>query len=183
MNILFLLENRPFVHGVVLQLIISLMVYVLARVGYIILTGTKKNLKTEVKYFIGMSYISFVLALTMTYLDLTLDLSTIQYRINLIPFDTVTRYWPLDGEYSVYNLIGNFIIMFPMLPILSYSFNVTSFKKAALFTAFFIFAIEFMQLFVTTTRAFDVDDFILNFGGFLVSGLLWTLIKKVQTPK
>src|SRR5699024_10356338 len=129
--------------------------------GYLILYKGKIIWSNELKAFVGIVYINFVIALTMTPLNLTLDMNSIRSRIQIIPFDTVTRYWPLDGEYSLYNILGNFLMMFPMLPILTYSFKIISIKKATLFTAFFIVSIEMMQLFFTSSRACDIDDFIL----------------------
>lgn len=183
MNILTLLEDRPFVREVLLHFVLFMFIYIIIRVGYLILSKGKRSTVNEVKYLIGMVYINFVLALTMTPLHLNFDWVSIHSRIQIIPFDTVTRYWPLDGEYSLYNIVGNFIMMFPMLPILTYSFNITSIKKATIFTAFFILSVEVLQLFLTTTRAFDIDDFILNFAGFLVSILVWQIVKSVRIAK
>jgi|GEM_PF-2616615 len=183
MNILTLLADRPFVSEVLLHFILFMFIYIIIRIGYLILKKGKHSTSNEVRYLIGMVYINFVIALTLTPLHLQINWDSIISRIQIIPFDTVTRYWPLDGEYSLYNIVGNFLMMFPMLPILTYAFNVTSIKKATLFTAFFIVAIEIMQLFLTSTRACDIDDFILNFGGFLVSIIIWQMIKSIRVAK
>lgn len=186
MNILILLEsleNRPFVSDILLHYVLFMVMYCILRIGFLILQTGKWSLASDFRYFVGMLYINFVIALTMTPLHLNFNVASMVSRMQLVPFDTVTRYWPMDGEYSLYNIIGNFLMMFPMLPILTYGFRVKSLKKATLFTAFFILAIELMQLVLTDTRAFDIDDFILNFGGFLVSIIVWQFIKRVKLAK
>ncbi|GBU11202.1 hypothetical protein AwErysi_08180 [Erysipelotrichaceae bacterium] len=182
MNFFELLENRPFVSQVVLHYTLFMLLYLIIRTSYIILMG-KWDRKNEISYFIGMLYINFVIALTMTPVDLTLDSVSILSRIQLHPFDTVTRYWPLDGEYSLYNILGNLILMIPMLPILTYCFKVSSIKKGFIFTLFFTASIEIGQLFFTTTRACDIDDVILNMGGFCISAVLWWFIQKIRVVK
>ncbi len=182
MNFFELLENRPFVGNVLKQYILFMLLYVVIRIAYLILQG-KWNHKKEISYFIGMLYLNFVIALTMTPLELTMDRVSIAERIQLVPFDTVTRYWPLDGEYSLYNIIGNLILMIPILPVLRYCFDVKSIKKAFFFTIFFTLSIEVLQLFFTTARAFDVDDIILNITGFCISAVIWWLLQKVKVVK
>lgn len=183
MNLLVLFEDRPFVISVLIHYFIFMLLYVLIRIGWILLQSGKRNNKSELKYFCGMLYINFVLALTMTPLHLTADLDSIISRIQLVPFDTVSRYWPMDGEYSIYNIIGNILMMFPILPILTSCFNVKYIRQAFIFTVFFTVSIELLQLILTSTRAFDVDDIILNIGGFLVSALLWKLFKSIKIAK
>ncbi|MGL5042509.1 MAG: VanZ family protein [Culicoidibacterales bacterium] len=182
MNFFHLLDNRPFVSAVIVQYILFILLYVLIRICYVILQRKWEKNK-ELGYFIGMLYFTFVIAITTTRLNLTLEGASILARIQLMPFDTVTRYWPLDGEYALYNIIGNFILMIPILPILRYCFMIKSVKKAFVFTLFFTLSIEVAQLFFTTSRAFDVDDIILNVSGFCISALFWWLFQKIKVVK
>lgn len=179
MNIFTLLNNRPFVASVLMHYVLFMLLYIMIRICVLFITHKRAG-KGELRYFFGMLYINFVLALTFTPVDFTLNIPDILSRIQLIPFDTVTRFWPLDGEYSLYNIIGNVLLMIPILPVLTYNFKMTSIKTAAAFTAVFIICIEVGQLFFTTTRICDIDDFILNMLGFFLSALLWNIIKKVR---
>jgi len=183
MNILDLLtslEDRPFIQQILLQYFLFMVICVIIRIGYVILNPGKLSLRHSFRYFVGMAYLNFVLALTLTPLHLNYDVGSMLARTQLVPFDTVTRYWPMDGEYSLYNIVGNFLMMFPMLPVLTYSFRVKSIKIALLFTAFFIIMIEIMQLVLTTTRTCDIDDFILNFSGFVLTIFIWKIIQRIR---
>jgi VanZ like family. len=179
MAVIKLFEDRPFVTRVLTHFLLYMLLYIIIRIGYLIISKQRLK-KDELANFIGMMYITFVLALTISPLDLTLNSANIQARIQLVPFDTVTRYWPLDGEYSFYNIIGNLLLMFPILPILTYSFKVKSYKVACFFVTYFVIFIEIMQLFFTTTRACDIDDFILNIIGFLLSSIIWRFLQRIK---
>lgn len=179
MNLFTLIEDRPFVSSVIEHFFLFMLLYVMIRIS-VVLINKGRFAKNEFRYFVGMLYFSFVLAITFTPVDFTTDWGSIISRIQLIPFDTVTRYWPLDGDYSLYNIIGNVILMIPILPILTTNFGIGTFGNAIRFTVVFILFIEIGQLFFTTTRVFDVDDFILNMLGFFISALLWQIMKKVK---
>lgn len=182
MNILQLFDNRPFIRAVILHFIFFMIVYGIIQIGYCILYRAK-NKKIELRQIIGMMYLTFVLALTMTPLEINFNWEEWRERIQLVPFDTVTRYWPLDGEYSTYNLVGNTLLMIPMIPILTNAFGIYSLKRAFGFTLFFVMIIEVLQLFATRTRAMDIDDVILNMGGFIVSFLIWIILKKIKISR
>jgi glycopeptide antibiotics resistance protein len=186
MNVLTLLTNleqRPFIRQILLQYILFMVIYFVLRVAYLFLSGHKWSLNDGLKYFVCALYFNFVLALTLTPLDINFSLASMVERIQLVPFDTVSRFWPLEGEYSLYNIVGNFLMMFPLFPVLQYSFGVNDHSRALRFTALFIIAIEFLQLVLTRTRALDIDDFILNFGGFCVSLFIWRLIERWRKVK
>jgi len=183
LDLLTSLDHRPFVRQIILQYVLFMLIYIVMRIGYLLLQRRRLELVDEVRYFVGMGYLTAVLALTLTPLAFNFDLRGMVPRIQLVPFDTVTRYWPLEGEYSIYNIVGNFLMMFPMFPVLTYCFRVGSVKETAVFTAFFIVGIETMQLVLTATRACDIDDFILNFGGFIVSIYVWKFILRMWKYK
>lgn len=179
MNIFTLFQDRPFVSNVIEHFFLFMLLYVMLRISVVLITKGRFA-KNEFRYFTGMLYFSFVLAITFTPINFTLDWGSIGSRVQIVPFNTVTRYWPLNGEYSLYNIVGNVILMIPILPILTTNFGIGTFSNAMKFTLVFILFIEIGQLFFTTTRVFDVDDFILNILGFFISALLWQILKKIK---
>jgi len=183
LTVLTSLDHRPFIRQILLQYILFMVIYFIIRAAYLFLSGHRWSLHDAMKYFVCASYFNFVLALTLTPLDVNFAIHSMIERIQLVPFDTVTRYWPLEGEYSLYNIVGNFLMMVPLFPVLKYTFGVISYKKASCFTAAFIMGVELMQLVLTRTRTLDIDDFILNFCGFLVSLFVWHTIERLRKLK
>lgn len=173
-----LLSNRPFVRSILMHYILFVCLYILIRIAINILFAKNIKIKKEMGYFIGALYFMLVLGLTLSPIEVTFDFPSIQERIQLVPFDTVPRYLDLQGEYSIYNIIGNIILFFPLVLVLRYCFGVYSWKRSLVFAVFFITSIEVAQLFFTTIRAFDVDDFILNLSGFLFSLIVVSLFSK-----
>lgn len=176
--LLDILSKRPFVLSVLFHYILFVCFYLVIRLAVNILFVKKIQVKKEILHFIGILYLMFVLALTLAPIEVNFDFTSMQQRLQLIPFDTLPRYLDLQGEYSIYNIIGNIILFFPLVLVLRYCYQVHSWKRSLLFAIFFITAIEVAQLFFTKIRAFDVDDFILNISGFLFSLLVISLLWK-----
>lgn len=114
------------------------------------------------------------------------------YNTNLTPFTTIHQminifYIPsIDNSIPMINLIGNFVAFMPFS-----FFTLLLFPKhkkpfTFLFImAFMIIAVEVIQFF-TLTGSMDIDDFILNFGGVIISYFIlrsppfYSFIKKLH---
>lgn len=113
------------------------------------------------------------------------EISRIDYamkNIKLVPFETIGAYLSAiekhgikNSSIPVTNLLGNFILLMPLgvyLPLF-----ISRLKKWKSYTAIivsFVFGIEITQ-FLLMRGIFDIDDFMLNFGGAMVGFWIWKL--------
>lgn len=154
--------------------------YIIYRIAAWFVKGRVFDLRRDYRSILMILYIGCLFEITLTPLHPNLDVAEWHYRIQLIPFETISRYWPIEGYNSFRNIIGNIILLVPFAPLAHLYFD----KKGKQVSALFLFGfalllslgIEITQLFLTETRAFDVDDILLNMIGFAISLLLWRFI-------
>lgn len=99
-------------------------------------------------------------------------------RINLIPFNTIRRFFSHYRFHAfMINIVGNIVMFIPWgfgLPLLWKKRQ--SFFSAVLFSALLPLFIETVQLFIQ--RSVDVDDLILNFTGGMIGACCYFFIRK-----
>lgn len=105
-------------------------------------------------------------------------------RMNLVPFRTIASFWQRShsGDVFLVNIVGNIIMFVPWgfgLPLL-WEKNRTM-GRMMFWSAMLPLFIEIWQLFVG--RSVDVDDWILNFVGSMLGGLLYLGLKQVKRKK
>ncbi len=97
-----------------------------------------------------------------------------KYSVNLIPFktiggyvmDVIARRWMLG--LAIKNVLGNFILFYPMGIFLPCLFKrVRTVKKTLLIAICTILSVEIVQL-VFRLGIFDIDDLILNMAGWIL---------------
>lgn len=102
-------------------------------------------------------------------------------RINLVPFRTITSFWKrvLSGDAFLVNIVGNIIMFVP------WGFGLTllweknrRFSRILLLSAIMPLFIETWQFFVG--RSVDVDDWILNFVGSVLGGLVCLCLRRFR---
>ncbi|MBQ3252035.1 MAG: VanZ family protein [Oscillospiraceae bacterium] len=101
-------------------------------------------------------------------------------RINLVPFATMRRYFPLlSGEkgwylqrHAIINLVGNVVMFIPLSFCIIRIFpRFYGFFRTFLLCLILIIAVETVQYF-TMLGTCDIDDLILNMLGVSIGGLL-----------
>lgn len=101
--------------------------------------------------------------------------------INLVPFRTIRNYYRtfgVRGNLFGVNILGNVLMFVPWgFGLLLLWEKNRRFWRLLLFSAALPIFIEFSQLFIE--RQVDVDDFILNFLGGMLGGLLFFLLAKI----
>ena len=119
------------------------------------------------------------------------DMSVIEYiksNANFIPFKSITNYISaiITGSMSFIipfsNLLGNLLLFLPMGIYLPLLFNKNrDIKRISVVMLILLLSIEVIQL-VTRFGAFDVDDIILNFSGFILGYGIWKIrfVQKLQ---
>ena len=108
-------------------------------------------------------------------------LENYDYRnsINLIPFKTIVEYVTamVDGSirgHAIRNLLGNLLLFFPMgFYIPFFVKKTTKIKAYSMIMATLIVLVEIIQL-AAKSGSLDIDDFLLNFAGALMSFVLFT---------
>ncbi|MDR1324953.1 MAG: VanZ family protein [Treponema sp.] len=101
-----------------------------------------------------------------------------EYRYNLQPFSTIDlfiRSKSLRKYHFVINVLGNIGVFIPFGILLPGCFK-GSLVKAAIVLLSGLLVLEFLQL-VCKRGTFDVDDIILNTGGFIIGYILEKLIR------
>lgn len=113
-----------------------------------------------------------------------MDEERIPGRYNLLPWDTVNRYFwvlrhssdPLQRRYAIANLVGNVALFLPLGIFLPALFpKLRSFAGLLLTAVALVMSVEFLQ-FGTGLGALDVDDLTLNLLGILPGYVLWRII-------
>lgn len=172
-------------------LIPSIVIYTI-----LILYGLNKKISKE-KLFIGsIIYFISIFIIMLTIFPITIDKRIIQSDIelgyesinNLIPFKTIYNEITSNGYshigLSIYQLCGNFIMLFPLGYLIPIMFNKKiNFKLIILIIFSISLSIESTQFiigkFITYNyRSFDIDDIILN----TLGGILGYLILKLTYP-
>lgn len=101
--------------------------------------------------------------------------------INLIPFRTIRNYYRVfgwRGDLFGINIVGNVLMFAPWGFGLMFLWKKNrSFWRLLYFSAMLPICIEFFQLFIG--RQVDVDDFILNFCGGMLGGILFCIFEKI----
>ena len=103
------------------------------------------------------------------------------WKINLVPFETVRRYWHLLQNktspdlllHAVVNLVGNVVMFVPLgwlLPQVWRRFH--SFFRTMFFAVGLICLVEVLQ-YITGRGSCDIDDLILNTAGVLLGFCVW----------
>ncbi|PWV98475.1 VanZ like protein [Paenibacillus cellulosilyticus] len=102
------------------------------------------------------------------------------YRYNVVPFSTIEHFVHIAGRFrraAAFNLLGNIIMFVPFGLLLPLTKRLHPLVWTLLFAAG-ITSLELLQL-ATKRGMFDVDDIILNTGGFLI-GYLVLLVTRPQ---
>ena len=98
--------------------------------------------------------------------------------INLRPFRTVQNYYKVfgpQGDLFAINILGNILMFLPWgFGLLFLWKKNRSFFRLLYFSAILPIFIEFSQLFIN--RQVDIDDFVLNFLGGMLGGLIYFLL-------
>lgn len=99
--------------------------------------------------------------------------------INLVPFRTISTYFELHAgmDHFLVNILGNIVMFMPWGLGLSLLWRKNqSAVRMLLYAAFLPLVIETLQLFIG--RSVDVDDFLLNFLGGCLGGLLYVALRR-----
>lgn len=184
-----------FMHSV--KFITALLVFVFGYLGALLKCKTFSDSRAIIKIFRN-TFIMLFLAYCFIVIDFTLIDNTfgrnvssifsldrgevLQYlkeNTNLIPFATIRLFWSgyksgaLSFGAMVENILGNFLVLAPFalfLPVVS-----NKFRKAKFFIpviAATVIIIELLQLVMLTGSA-DIDDFILNAAGAILTLLVF----------
>lgn len=172
-------------------LIPSIVIYTI-----LILYGLNKKISKE-KLFIGsIIYFISIFIIMLTIFPITIDKRIIQSDIelgyeainNIIPFKTIYNEITSNGYshigLSIYQLCGNFIMLFPLGYLIPIMFNKKiNFKLIILIIFSISLSIESTQFIIGkfinyNYRSFDIDDIILN----TLGGILGYLILKLTYP-
>ena len=99
---------------------------------------------------------------------------------NLIPFKTIIEYIARQDRIAIINLLGNIIAFAPMGFFLPLLFKKQNKLKVFIFTnIMIILTIELLQ-FLSLSGSFDIDDFLLNILGALITYGLFR-IRKIKS--
>lgn len=107
-------------------------------------------------------------------------------NLNLIPFDTINRYFlayknnNINNFLFYINIIGNLLLFVPMgifIPLL-FKNKIKNFFQFFLLSFLIIVLVEIMQ-FITCTGTADIDDVILNQSGALISYIITQVSKNI----
>ena len=146
----------------------------------------RKKAKTELAREIVLFMVSLmVLVFQGTYRTPAGMLQSAQERIrqgigiNLVPFRTIGTYFELHAglDHFLVNILGNIVMFMPWglgLPLLWRKNQ--SVVRILLYAAILPLFIETIQLFIG--RSVDVDDFLLNFLGGCLGGLLYVVLRR-----
>lgn len=100
------------------------------------------------------------------------------YRYNFVPLDTIKHFIHIAGRFhraAAINLVGNVVMFVPFGLLLPLTARLHPLLWTLLFAAG-ITTLELLQL-VTKRGMFDVDDIILNVGGFLIGYLVLCVVR------
>ncbi|MGG3279880.1 VanZ family protein [Paenibacillus solani] len=98
------------------------------------------------------------------------------YSYNLVPFITITSYFPIRTMSSWINIVGNIAVFMPFGMLLPIAFRIRYLKSLGFFLAG-LCLLEATQL-LSRRGSLDVDDIILNSVGFTLGYGLLCFIKK-----
>lgn len=121
----------------------------------------------------------FVLYLQLLYVATLdgLDFHANRLRANLYPFATLKKFWNMDQDLFLWNVIPNLLLLMPvgiLVPLIFKNVNNT-FKIFLVITAVSL-CIETLQYF--TGRSADIDDLMLNVVGGMSTYIVYLLYKK-----
>ena len=116
--------------------------------------------------------------ITLNISDATRVKDYFTYNFNIIPFATINNYFlafknnNLSNLNFIYNIFGNLLVFAPMALFLPRQFpKINKWYKFFLITSIIIILIEFLQM-LTMSGSFDVDDYILNIIGAIITYIL-----------
>lgn len=98
------------------------------------------------------------------------------YRYNLVPFLTITSYFPIRTMSSWINIVGNIAVFMPFGVLLPLAFRIRFLKSLGFFLVG-LCLLEVTQL-LSRRGSLDVDDIILNSVGFMLGYGLLCIMKK-----
>lgn len=95
---------------------------------------------------------------------------------NLVPFTTMTSYFPIRSLGSLINIVGNIAVFVPFGLLIPLAFQIR-FRMMLAYFLTGLFVLEMIQL-ISRRGSLDVDDFILNSVGVTMGyGLLGVIMK------
>lgn len=103
------------------------------------------------------------------------------YSYNLVPFLTITSYFPIRTMSSWINIVGNIAVFMPFGVLLPHTFRTRFLKSLGFFLAG-LCLLEVTQL-LSRRGSLDVDDIILNSVGFTLGYVLLCFIKKWKNTR
>lgn len=103
------------------------------------------------------------------------------YRYNLVPFITITSYFPIRTMSSWINIVGNIAVFMPFGVLLPLAFRIRFLKSLGFFLAG-LCLLEVTQL-LSRRGSLDVDDIILNSVGFTLGYGLFCFIMKWKSAR
>lgn len=139
-----------------------------------------RDLKKKQVLFLGVFVIYCFALIYVLFLDgrgKIYDMPLLEYikcSVNFVPFRTISNYMNnihtgmINIDTILYNLIGNFLLFFPMGFLLPITFKrLDTLFKCIIIVFSSILLVEILQL-TLQIGIFDIDDFILNLlGGFI----------------
>ncbi len=103
-------------------------------------------------------------------------------NVNLVPFDSVYRYYRSFDMIALMNVIGNIVIFIPMPIFLQVYINKISFRNCIYITFLTSIAVEVIQ-YVFSLGITDIDDIMLNTLGGIIGVLIYGLLLKIFKNK
>ncbi len=175
---LFLLFYSPLEFGTGYKELENVILLAIPCILFLLFSFTTNNNKERkiCMYFYLLSYLVVMFGFVFSnnrYSELTIQ-GIIPRDYNLIPFHSIIELLksPLGYRFSLYNIIGNFLMLTPLsilLPMIHEKFKKTNiFLISITILCLFIESIQY----ITGLGSFDIDDFILNISGAIILFLL-----------
>jgi len=165
---------KEIIHNTWPMLVLTVIVLVVLRIGYMIKYKEKFNFYKE---FLSLAFIVYILCLFQL---VTMQDVPGEHGVNITLFKELTRY--TVGSHLFYrNVIGNIVLFIPFGFLTSYYLDLDKKRYNFLLSLLVAVTIELIQLRIG--RAFDIDDILLNIVGSFIGYLLYRLIDRAFENK
>ena len=165
---------KEIIHNTWPMLVLTVIVLVVLRIGYMIKYKEKFNFYKE---FLSLAFIVYILCLFQL---VTMQDVPGEHGVNITLFKELTRY--TVGSHLFYrNVIGNIVLFIPFGFLTSYYLDLDKKRYNFLLSLLVAVTIELIQLRIG--RAFDIDDILLNIVGSFIGCLIYRLIDRIFENK
>ena len=154
------------------MIIVSVVVFILLRIIYLI-----KN-KQKIVLYKELTYLAFIIYLLSLFQLVTLQDAVSWSTNNFIPLKEITRY-NIGSDLFIKNVIGNILLFVPFGFFISYILKSKRWFEPFIITVICSCTIEFVQL--SIGRVFDVDDILLNLIGGVIGYIIYKLIRYISS--